>query len=165
MKSQDLYLDILNIKKDFKGVRTYAAELMQGNPEPAREQKMRKLYEQAYFLEIQAMEEKQQYKEAMTEYLAFAKQNPSSELSEKALWNAMQLQFKTGDSWAGAKTAEQFADQYPKSPQVVNALLRSAQTFEQLGRCPMPHAFWKNSPCKMPNPPIVGTSSPPISTL
>lgn len=134
MKSQDLYLDILNIKKDFKGVRSYAGELMKVGKDPQRSQKMRHLYEQAYFLEIQGLEEKGQLKEALAEYLVFAKQNPGSDLAEKAAWNAMQLQFKTGDNWNGAKTAEHFADQFPKSPQAVNALLRSAQTFEQMGQ-------------------------------
>src|SRR5262249_30263581 len=134
MKSQDLYLDILNIKKDYRGVRTYAGDIMKLNPEPTRQQKMRKLYEQAYFLEVQSLEEKQNFKEALTEYLAFAKQNPQSDLTEKAVWNAMQLQFKTGDAWNGAKTAEQFADQFPKSGQAVNALLKAAQTFEQMGQ-------------------------------
>lgn len=134
LKSQDLYLDILNIKKDFRGVRTFAAEMLKLNPEPARGQKMRKLYEQAYFLEIQGMEEKNQLKEAMNEYVNFAKQNPNSELTEKAVWNAMQLQFKLGDLFTGAKTAEQFAGQFPKSPQAVNSLLRAAQTFEQMAQ-------------------------------
>ena len=36
-KSQDLYLDILNIKKDYRGVRNYAQELLKLNFEPARE--------------------------------------------------------------------------------------------------------------------------------
>ncbi|MBX3021692.1 MAG: tetratricopeptide repeat protein [Bdellovibrionales bacterium] len=134
MKSQDLYLDILNLKKDYRGIRNYTTELMKLSADPTRGQKMQKLYEQAYFLEIQGLEEKNRLKEALAEYLAFAKQNPSSDLAEKAVWNAMQLQFKTGDLWNGAKTAEQFATQFPKSPQAVNSLLRAAQTFEQMAQ-------------------------------
>jgi TolA-binding protein len=134
MKSQDLYLDILNIKKDYKGVRTYAHEIMNLNGNAERSGKMRKLYEQAYFLEIQALEDKQQFKEALAGYVAFARENPTSELSEKATWNAMQLQFKIGDNYNGAKTAEQFVVQFPKSSNAVNALMRSAQMFEQMGQ-------------------------------
>lgn len=133
-KSQDLYLDILNIKKDYKGVRDYARELMKVSPTPARELKMRKLYEQAYFLEVQALEEKGQIKEALRDYLMFAKQNPDSELTEKAIWNSTQLYYKSGDMWNGAKTAEEFAGKYPKSKEATNALLRAAQTFEQMAQ-------------------------------
>jgi outer membrane protein assembly factor BamD (BamD/ComL family) len=135
VKSQDLYLDILNIKKDYAGIRGYTTELMNvAKNDPARAQKMHKLYEQAYFLQIQALEEKGQLKEALTEYLAFAKQNPNSDLTEKAVWNGMQLQFKTGDLFNGAKTAEMFANQFPKSPQALNSMMRAAQTYEQMAQ-------------------------------
>jgi TolA-binding protein len=134
LKSQDLYLDILNIKKDYRGIRNYTKELMKGGTDVARTQKMRKLYEQAYFLEVQGLEEKGQLKEALAEYIGFFKQNPSSDLAEKAMWNAMQLHFKVGDAWNGAKAAEEFATRYPQSPQSVNALLRAAQTFEQMAQ-------------------------------
>lgn len=134
MKAQDLYLDILNIKKDYRGIRNYAQEVMKASGDGAREQRLRKLYEQAYFLEIQGMEDKGQLKEALAEYQAFAKQNNNSELSEKSIWNAMQLHFKLGDSWNGAKTAEDYASRYPQSSQAINALLRAAQTFEQMGQ-------------------------------
>jgi len=133
-KAQDLYLDILNIKKDYRGVRNYAQELLKLDFEPAREGKMRKLYEQAYFLEVQGMEEKSKFKEALAEYEAFAKQNPNSELTEKAMWNSMLLHYKLNDAWNGARAGEEFAVKYPKSSNATNALLRSAQTFEQMGQ-------------------------------
>lgn len=134
LKAQDLYLDILNIKKDYRGIRNYAQEIMKLNNEPGRDLKMRKLYEQAYFLEVQGMEEKSKFKEALAEYQAFAMQNPNSELTEKAIWNSMQLHYKLNDAWGGAHAGMEFASKYPKSPQAVNALLRSAQTFEQMGQ-------------------------------
>ena len=134
-KAQDLYLDILNIKKDYAGIRSYTQELIKLNgADPSREGKMRKLYETAYFLQVQDLEEKSKFKEALAEYVAFAKQNPNSELTEKAMWNATQLHFKLGDAWNGALSAEAFADKYTKSPQAINALLSAAQTFEQMGQ-------------------------------
>ncbi len=134
VKAQDLYLDILNIKKDYRGIRNYAQEIMKLNNEAGRESKMRKLYEQAYFLEVQGLEEKSKFKEALEEYQAFAKQNPNSELTEKAMWNSSQLYFKLGDAWNGAKSGEEFAVKFPKSPKSVDALLHSAQTFEAMGQ-------------------------------
>jgi hypothetical protein len=46
----------------------------------------------------------------------------------------MLLQYKLGDVLAGAKTSEEFATKYASSPQAVNALLRAAQTFEQMAQ-------------------------------
>jgi TolA-binding protein len=133
-KSQDLYLDILNIKKDFHAIRNYANELAKTANNPARVLKMRKLHEQAHFLEAQSFEDKGQLREALVEYQSFSKQNPTSDLSEKAYWNTMQLHFKMGDAWNGSHAAEDFAAKFPKSPQTVNALLRAAQTFEQMAQ-------------------------------
>jgi TolA-binding protein len=133
-KSQDLYLDILNLKKDYAGIRNYTQELIKLNSDASRGQKMHKLYEQAYFLEVQGLEEKGRLKEALQGYVSFAQQNPNSEFSEKAMWNAMLLAFKQGDPWTGAKMAEEFATKYPTSAQSVNALLRAAQTFEQMAQ-------------------------------
>lgn len=134
LKSQDLYLDILNIKKDYRGIRNYSQDLMRAKLSLEREQKLRKLYEQAYFLEIQGLEEKGKVKEALAEYQAFSKQNPKSELNEKAVWNAMQMQFKLNDIFGGSKTAVDFAVRFPNSPQAVNAMLRAAQSFESMGQ-------------------------------
>lgn len=134
LKAQDLYLDILNIKKDYRGIRNYSQDLMRAKLSLEREQKLRKLYEQAYFLEVQGMEEKGNFKEALAEYQAFAKQNPRSDLTEKAVWNSMQMQFKLNDDFNGSKTAVEFATRYPNSPQSVNALLRAAQSFESMGQ-------------------------------
>lgn len=129
-RAQDLYLDILNIKKDYRAIRNYSAELMKGTGDAGRSQKMRKLYEQAYFLEVQGIEEKGKDKEALAQYIAFTKENPNSEFTEKALWNTLQLYFKTGDALNGSKTSEEFANRYPKSPQTNAALLKAAQTYE-----------------------------------
>jgi len=133
-KAQDLYLDILNIKKDYKGIRHYTQELMKSGGDGMREAKLRRLYEQSYFLQVQALEESGQNEVALSEYLAFAKQNPGSELVEKALWNAMQLQYKLGDALNGSRTAEEFTNKYPKSPQATNALLRAAHSYEQMAQ-------------------------------
>ncbi len=134
LKSQDLYLDILNIKKDYVGIRDYARELMVSTQDVARSQKMRKLFEQAFFLQAQYLEEKAQFKEALAEYSSFIKQNANSEFTEKATWNAMQLHYKLEDAWNGSRAAEDFATRFPKSPQAINALLRAAQTFEQMAQ-------------------------------
>ena len=46
----------------------------------------------------------------------------------------MQLLYRSGDLWSGAQLAESFATQYPQSAQSENALLKAAQTFEQMGQ-------------------------------
>ena len=134
VKSQDLYLDILNIKKDYTGLREYTRSLMKVAKDDIRKLKLQKIYEEAYFLQIQKMEEDKKYDVALVEYTKFAKENGKSPLAEKAQWNAMQLHFKLLDFAGGAIAAEQYYDSFPSSPTKLEALMRSAQTFESMGQ-------------------------------
>lgn len=133
-KSQDLYLDIMNIKKDYDGIRKYAKGLIKKGGSAARVAKLQKIYEQAYFLEVQKIEEKGDLKEALHQYLDFVKHNPSSALAQKAEWNSIQLFFKTHDSLGGARACEKFANDYPKAKEATDALLRAAQTYESMAQ-------------------------------
>lgn len=134
LKSQDLYLDILNIKKDFAGLREYALNLRNKTTVAERKDKMTKLYEEAYFSIIQGMEQKADYKGAAEEYDKFAKINPTSKLTQKALWNATELNFKTGDLMAGAQAAIRYFEKFPTSKEGLDALLKAAQTYEAIGQ-------------------------------
>lgn len=134
VKAQDLYLDILNIKKDYGGIKSYTSEVLKVTSDTARADKLRRLYEHAFFLEVQSSEEHGHNMEALLGYLTFIKQNSKSEFCEQATWNAMLLHYKMGDAWNGAKVAEDFATKFPKSGQAVNSLLRATQTFEQMGQ-------------------------------
>lgn len=134
IKAQDLYLDILNIKKDYSGIREYAKELMKKPLKAERAAKLTKLYEQAYFWQIQTMEDKGDFKTAVHEYRQFIKDNPHSDLAQKAAWNLAQLYYKTGDVFNGAQAALDFAKKYPNSPQSTPALESAAQTFEKMAQ-------------------------------
>ncbi len=134
LKSQDLYLDILNIKKDYKGLKEYSASLMKKGVTPERSVALNKIYQEAYFLQIQHLEENKAYAEALKEYRKFADENPKSALAEKALWNSFQLHFKILDYAGGADTGVVFYERYPNSKQAMDALLKTAQTYESMGQ-------------------------------
>lgn len=133
-KAQDLYLDILNLRKDYHGLRLTSKDMLKKTTNPERITKLRKIYEQAYFLEIQKMEENGQLKKAVAEYQVFARENNQSDLSEKANWNVIQLNFKIGDSYAAAQASLDFAKRYPRSAHSTPALASAAQTFEQMAQ-------------------------------
>ncbi len=134
LQAQDLYLDILNIRKDYTALKQYAADLLKSRKSLAAERvkKLEEIYEQSYFLEVQTQEEQGEYSQAIAGYKRFATENPRSPLAEKAWWNAIQLQFKTQDHLQGARDAVEFQRLFPKSDQAVDALLKAAQTFESL---------------------------------
>lgn len=134
-KSQDLYLDILNIKKDFKGIKESTQALLKiPGLEGARTTQIEKIYREAYFSEIQAMEEKGDLNGAVEAYKKFALENTASELAPKAWWNASQLQFKMGDAEGGANTCYHMHKLFPKSSNGKDCLTKAAHTFESMGR-------------------------------
>lgn len=133
-KSQDLYLDILNIKKDFTGLKLAAQALMAKGVGEKRGGQIEKIYREAYFAEIQLMEEKGNIQGAVEAYKKFALENATSELASKAWWNASQLQFKLGDAEGGANTCYQMYKLFPKSSNGRDCLTQAAQTFEAMAR-------------------------------
>lgn len=134
-KAQDLYLDILNIKKDFRGIKEATQDLLsRGVEQGARSGHIEKIYREAYFAEIQLMEEKGDLAGAVEAYKKFALENTTSELAPKAWWNASQLQFRLGDATGGANTCYQMHKLFPSSANGKECLTKAATTFEAMGR-------------------------------
>lgn len=137
-KAQDLYLDILNQKKDFAGLKAASLELIKqlsGDKEHLeRRSGLEKIHRQAYFAEIQSLEVKGETAEAARAYRRFARENADSDLAPRALWNSSQLAFQSGDVEAGADTCHELHRSFPKSENVMSCLSRAAQVFEAIGR-------------------------------
>lgn len=134
-KSQDLYLDILNMKKDYKAIKESAKLLMgRASLDATRSQHVEKVYREAYFAEIQQTEEKGDLAGAVEAYKKFALENTQSELAPKAWWNASQLQFRMGDAQGGAQTCYQMHNLFPKAGNGKDCLTKAAQTFEAMAR-------------------------------
>ncbi|MGE3973511.1 MAG: tol-pal system YbgF family protein, partial [Bdellovibrionales bacterium] len=133
LKAQDLYLDILNVKKSFGEIKKYSYEWMKKTTVAARKAKLQKIYHESYFASIQQMEEKGDLAEASQSYKEFAKENVGSNLSDKAMWNAVQLDYKTNRLAQAATDGHRFYKMFPRSEKAKEALIKSAQTFEFLG--------------------------------
>ncbi len=134
LKAQDLYLDILNIKKDYSGLKDAAKSLLARPTSAERTVVVQKLYREAYFSELQQLEDNGKFAEAIDGYKKFALENAASELASKAWWNASQLQFKIGDAEGGANTCYQMYKLFPKSSNGKDCLTKAAQTFESMAR-------------------------------
>lgn len=137
LKSQDLYLDILNKQKSYRELKDYAGDLRTKTKSQARVQKLTKIYEESYFLLIQQLEEKKDYVTAINEYQTFARKNTNSKLAQEALWNAMQISFKMGDLMNGSNAAVEFASKYRGDQRATDALIKAAKTYESLGQLPL----------------------------
>ncbi|MCB0413349.1 MAG: tetratricopeptide repeat protein [Bdellovibrionales bacterium] len=136
LKAQDLYLDILNIKKDYALLKDYAKELL-GNKKGLSETrglKLKQVYEESYFLLVQSFDEKEEFTKAVDGYKAFAKENSSSKLAPKAWLNAINLYYKMGALNQGAEAAESYYRMFPQTPETKSTLIKAASVYEQIGQ-------------------------------
>ncbi len=134
LKAQDLYLDILNIKKDYKTLKEAANILLNKITDTSRTVVVEKIYREAYFAEIQGFEESGENLKAIEAYKKFALEQKKSDLGPKAWWNASQLEFKSGDLLGGANTCYEMSKVFRDSPQVKDCLTKAAGAYESLAR-------------------------------
>jgi TolA-binding protein len=132
-KSYDLYMDILNIKKQYIQLRDFSLVLKNKETDKDRLQKLTKIFEESYFLVVQNYEKENKLDLAVAEYKRFAKEQPNSPLAPNSHWNAIQLQFKIGDLQGGSLAAVEYAEKFSKEKNAKDALLKAAATYESLG--------------------------------
>lgn len=134
-KAQDLYLDILNIDKKFTEIKNYSKSLIDTKKlKDERVVKLTKIYEQAYFLEIQKIEESGNNALALSEYKKFSNENSKSPLAEKAYLNAININRKMNDLLSASKSAEEFANLFPKSKERISVLVKAAGDYENMAQ-------------------------------
>lgn len=141
LKAQDLYLDILNIRKDYAGLKESAQALLArataaSSATPAgktREEQLSKIRREAWFAEVGEVEQKDAPK-AVEMYKAFAMENRTSDLAPRAWWNASQILFRSGDASGGASMCSEMNRMFPGSANAKECLTQAAHTFEAIAR-------------------------------
>jgi TolA-binding protein/tetratricopeptide (TPR) repeat protein len=144
MKAQDLYLDILNIRKDYTGLKDAAYLLLamapaaQDEKGKARSDQLAKIRREAWFAEVGELEQKSKKNEelykAVEMYRSFALDNRTSELAPRAWWNASQILFRTSKAAEGAAMCAQMHKNFPGSANSKECLQQAVQTYESIAR-------------------------------
>ncbi len=132
-KSQDLYLDILNKKKDYIALQKGALEWRSLEKEPKRKASLQVIFEQAYFSHVQVLVSDKKYDEAIALYRAFAVNHSDSKLADEAQWNIVDLFFKKEDFPGAASAYLDFYKKFPKHERAVEGLILAADLYEQMG--------------------------------
>ncbi|MDZ4082863.1 MAG: hypothetical protein U1E10_08010, partial [Bdellovibrionales bacterium] len=138
MKAQDLYLDILNIRKDYTGLKDAAHLLLAMGPAAqdekgkARSEQLTKIRREAWFAEVGELEQKAKKNDelfkAVEMYRSFALENRTSELAPRAWWNASQILFRTSKASEGASMCAQMHKNFPGSVNSKECLQQAVQT-------------------------------------
>lgn len=144
LKAQDLYLDILNIRKDYRALKEAAQALLArgvpaggtlaGGGQKTREEQLAKIRREAWFAEVAEIEQKGEAAKAVEMYKTFALDNKGSDLAPRAWWNASQILFKIGDAAGGAGMCSEMNKIFPGAANAKECLTQAAHTFEAIAR-------------------------------
>jgi tetratricopeptide (TPR) repeat protein len=134
-KAEDLYLDILNFRKDFTQLKVKSALFLkdEGN-HPSRKENLKKINEEAHYSEIQGELDKKPKIETVEQLINFRNSHGNSKLAKEALWQALSLAFAEGHSIRGAELANEFAKNYKDDKRALEVLRESVKAYLAAGR-------------------------------
>ncbi|MBO9665543.1 MAG: adventurous gliding motility protein U, partial [Bdellovibrio sp.] len=133
-KSEDLVLDMLNIKKDYVGIKEFSKQIMTSTTDATRKKNMGKIQEEAHFTEIQEFAKSGDKNEASAKLIAFAKEHDNSKLSQDALWQAMGILYTEGKIYDAADLSMKYVSKYPDDKKSVDALKDAAKAYAEVGQ-------------------------------
>ncbi len=133
-KSEDLILDILNIRKDYTGIKDFSKTILTTTTDDTRKSSMNKILEEAHFTEIQEFAKTGDKNQASEKLIAFAKEHEESKLSKEALWQALSLLYSEGKLYEAAELSLKYVKKYPEDKRNLDALKEAAKAYADLGQ-------------------------------
>jgi cellulose synthase operon protein C len=132
-KSEDLVLDILNARKDYKGIKEFSKQIAAQTKDDSRKASLTKIMQEADYTEIQEFSKAGEKAEASQKLYAFYRENKSSPLAKDALWQAMSLSYSSGRIVEGADLAREYAAAFPDEAKTLDALKDAAKAYTESG--------------------------------
>ncbi|QLY26791.1 tetratricopeptide repeat protein [Bdellovibrio sp. KM01] len=133
-KSEDLVLDMLNIKKDFVGIKEFSKQIANSTTDASRKKNMNKIQEEAHFTEIQEFAKTGDKDQAAQKLIAYAKEHDNSKLSQDALWQAIGILYTEGKVYDAAEMSLKYVQKYPDDKKNLDALKDSAKAYADIGQ-------------------------------
>jgi tetratricopeptide (TPR) repeat protein len=133
-KSEDLMLDMLNMKKDYIGLQKLSKKIIASGATDDRKKGMTKILEESSFAEIQDFSKTADPAQAARKLLDFAKEHENSPMAKDALWQAISLLYANGRQFDSAELSLQYAKKYPQDKRTFDALKDAAKSYAEIGQ-------------------------------
>lgn len=133
-KSEDLILDILNIRKDYAGIKKFSTQVLSTTTDESRKKGMTKILEEAHFTEIQEFAKVGDKGQASEKLISFANEHQNSKLSHEALWQGLSLLYAEGRIYEAADLSLKFVQKYPEDKRNLDALKEAARAYAEVGQ-------------------------------
>jgi len=133
-KSEDLMLDMLNMKKDYAGLQKLSKRIIASGANDDRKKSMNKIMEESSFAEIQEVAKGADPVLAARKLIDFAKDHETSPMAKDALWQALSLLYANGRQFEAAELSLQYAKKYPTDKKTVDGLKDAARSYAEIGQ-------------------------------
>ena len=132
-KSEDLILDILNERKDYKAIKEFSAQVAGQTKDETRKSALVKIQREADYSEIQEFAKGNEKSQAADRLVAFYNANKGSPLAKDSLWQALSLYNSEHRVIEGAETAILYSKTYPDDKRSLDALKDAAKNYADSG--------------------------------
>lgn len=132
IKSQDLYLDILNLKKEYKLLKETALKFSKNTTDTERQKKLTKIQVESSYNEVQTELKEESSQAAKDNLKKFIAENPDNELSKKSQWQLVGLLSKEKNQLQANEAAMDYCQKYTKEPQCLTIWQEVADKFIDL---------------------------------
>lgn len=132
LKSEDIVLDIYNLKKDYKSIQSFAQKASTGTSEDRRKN-LDQIQQEAHFSQMQIEMDKQDTTKKIDTLLAFSNQHKDSKLSKEALWQSISLAYANGFDVKGADLSLNYYEKFPQDEKNLSSLKEAAKAYSDAG--------------------------------
>lgn len=133
-KSEDLILDIYNIKKDNLAIQSFAKSILKGTQENSRKQNLLKIVEESHYAQIQVDAANLSTEKQIEQLRSFASQHQSSKLGQNAFWQSISLAYSHGYDVLGADLSLDYIKQYPNDSKKADSIKEATKAFIDAGQ-------------------------------
>jgi TolA-binding protein len=133
-KSEDLLLDIYNLRKDYGAIKDFSRQVASTTQDDSRKKNMNKILEEASYTEIQDFAKTGSKDEASAKLLAFANEHKDSKLAQDAMWQALSMLYTEGKTYDAAELSVKYVQKYPDDKRNLDALKDAATAYSDVGQ-------------------------------
>lgn len=128
-KSQDIILDIYNIKKDYVTIQKFSAQYEETSSQQARKDQFKKIKLEANYSQIQEESKKQKVEEQIKTLMKFSSENSKTSLAQQSHWQAISIAYSNKLDTLGAKLSVDYVEAYPQDNKSKDALKEAIRAF------------------------------------
>ena len=134
LKSQDMVLDIYNLRKDYVTLQSRAKSYRGVFSDAARTGALDKIKLEAAFAQVQVESEKLSVEDRISLLMKFVKENEKTDLGKQAHWQAVSIAYSNGSDVKGAELSLSYVENYPEDKKSIDALKDALKAYLDAGQ-------------------------------